>query len=390
MRRVLSVLFVALVPVAATAGVGSSPVIGGSDAPAGKWPDAAATIQPDGLQGCSGTLIAPNVVLTAEHCIYEGGPASVVVGTASLARKADGDSILVTKRVPYPMGDRTYDVAVLVLASNSRFEPRPIATGWASLDIKNAAQVALVGYGAIDRTAMNYKNELQEAVTTITDADCTTSAGCNTMARPAGELGAGGMGIDTCPGDSGGPLYLMTSYGTFLAGVTSRGYDDNTYDCSEGGIYARPDKVVDWIEMVAGTKVSRGPEPTFDPLQAVRGNAAETQITANDPLSNDHSFAITQQPTYGRAAVRDDGLVRVCTNDGVAGTDSLVVTITDANDPTRKLAVKMPLQIDDGAPGSNCDPEDFSGGGCCDAGRSAGGSLPLGLGVLLLLRRRRR
>ena len=38
---------------------------------------------------------------------------------------------------------------------------------------------------------------------------------------PDGELGAGGMGIDTCPGDSGGPLYLPTDFGTFLAGVTS-------------------------------------------------------------------------------------------------------------------------------------------------------------------------
>jgi len=374
-----------------TANAGNAPVIGGTDAPAGKWPDATATIDSNGEQGCTGTLIAPTVVLTAEHCIFGGDPTSVVVGTNSLARKGDGDIIAVTKRVAYPNADRSFDVGVLVLATPSKFTPRAIASGWASFEIKNAAQVAIVGYGAIDRNAMTYKNELQEAVTTIIDADCTKSQGCNTLAKPAGELGAGGMGVDTCPGDSGGPLYVITPGGTYLAGVTSRGYDNNSYDCSEGGIYARPDKLIDWIEMVAGVKVSRGPEPTFDPLHAVRGHAAETTIDANDAASDSHSYEITQQPAYGSAAIRSDGRVRVCTNDGVAGDDVLVVSVTDTSNPTRKLSIRMPVVIEDGDPGSDCDPDDFGDdGGCCDSGRSAAGSLPLGLGVLLVLHRRRR
>jgi secreted trypsin-like serine protease len=387
MRGVLVSLL--LVPLAANAG--NAPVIGGTNAPAGKWPDATATIQPDGLQGCTGTLIAPTVVLTAEHCIYDGGPTSVVIGTSSLARKSEGETIQVTKRFAYPNGDRSYDIGVLVLASPSKFAPRAIASGWTRFDIKNAAPVSIVGYGAIDRNASMYVNELQEATTTITDADCSRSAGCNSLAKPNGELGAGGMGIDTCPGDSGGPLYLITDSGTYLAGVTSRGYDNNSYDCSEGGIYARPDKVVDWIEEVAGSKVSRGREPTFEPLRAVRGNAAETMIEANDPKSTSHTYKVITQPGYGVAAIRNDGRLRVCTNDSVAGDDVVVVEVADTKDPTRVISLRMPITIDDGDPGSDCDPEDFgSDGGCCDAGRSAAGSLPLGLGVLLLLRRRRR
>ena len=69
----------------------------------------------------------------------------------------------------------------------------------------------------------------------------------------------------------------------------------------------------------------------------------------------------------------------------------MVVEVADTKDPTRVLKLKMPIIIEDGEPGSDCDPEDFGAdGGCCDAGRSAAGSLPLGLGVLLVLRRRRR
>lgn len=389
MRSVLVSLL--LIPLAASAG--NAPVIGGTDAPAGKWPDVAATLAPDGLQECTGTLIAPTVVLTAAHCVTvsPASPTSVAVGATSLARMSDGDVIEVSKRMAFPGGDRsTVDVGVLVLASASRFTPRPIATGWARLGIKNGSEVAIVGFGAVDRDAMIFKNELQEAITTITDSDCTTSQGCNTLAKPAGELGAGGMGIDSCPGDSGGPLYVTLGGVTYVAGVTSRGYDNNSYDCSEGGIYARPDKVVDWIEEVAGVKVGRGPEPTFDPLRAVRGHAAETVIVANDPASTSHTFKIVTQPGYGKAAIRDDGRIRVCTNDGVAGDDVVVVEVADTKDPTRVLTLRMPILVEDGEPGTGCDPDDFEGGGCCDAGRSAGGSLPLGLGVLLVLRRRRR
>lgn len=392
MRRAAVVLLGPLLPLLARAE--PAPVIGGDDSPAGKWPDAAAMYYPDGQQGCTGTLIAPTVALTAGHCIYDGGPTNVLVGTNSLARRADGEFLPVMKRIPYPQSQSSYDIAVVVLSQPSTITPRPIATGWARLDIKDGASVDIVGYGAIDRDANDYINELQEATTTITDADCVRSAGCNSAAMPAGELGAGGMGIDTCPGDSGGPLYVTTSYGNFLAGVTSRGYDDNRYYCSEGGIYARPDKIVDWIEQQAGVPVARGPEPTFGPLVAVRGHAAETQIDANDPKSESHTFALTTPPANGTAKVTEDGRVRVCTNPGVAGPDSMVVTITDTTTAGRALAVKIPITINDGTPAESCDVDAFendgSGGGCCDSGRSANGSVVLGIALAAVLRRRRR
>ncbi|MBL0221011.1 MAG: trypsin-like serine protease [Myxococcales bacterium] len=382
-----------LLPRGAAAGPSAAPVIGGSDAPLGKWPDVAAVYVSDNSQECTGTLIAPTVVITAGHCVDAQFPfKNVLIGTNSLVKKADGEVIDVASFVEYPDSQGSFDVAVLVLARASTREPRKLATGWASADIKNGAAVSIVGYGAIDRTAMTYVNELKEATTTITDAACTTHpVDCQTAAQPAGELGAGGMGIDTCPGDSGGPLYLPTEYGTFLAGVTSRGYDANQFDCSEGGLYVRPDKIASWIEKVTGVAVARGPEPTIpDLLTAVRGYAADVTIDANDPKSTKHTYAITAQPKYAKAAVRDDGRLRVCMDPGVVAKDSLGLSITDKNDPTRTLAYTIPIEITDGEPADSCDLTDFDSGGCCDSGRSAGGSLPLGLGVLALLRRRRR
>lgn len=401
MRAAFFLLLLPALPLVARAG-NHAPVIGGGDAPYGKWPDVAA-VNFSGSPECTGTLIAPTVVITAGHCV-DPTLDSVLIGTDSLINKDKGEIIRVMKMIEYPNSQRTMDISVLVLEKASTREPRKIASGWASLDIKNGASVNIVGYGAVDRAGPvdfdhdeQYVNELQEATTTITDADCTINKdnGCVAAVMPRGELGAGGMGIDTCPGDSGGPLYLPTDYGTFLAGVTSRSYDDATYWCSEGGIYVRPDKVTDWIEEVTGVAIARGPEPTVPKmLSAVRGHAAEAQIDANDPKSEKHTYAITTQPKYAKAAIKDDGHLRVCMDPGVVvQDDSLAITVTDKNDATRTLSYTVKLTIQDGEPpDDDCNPEAFDSdsGGCCDSGRSAGGSLPLGIGVLVLLRRRRR
>ena len=138
--------------------------------------------------------------------------------------------------------------------------------------------------------------------------------------------------------------------------------------------------------------IARGPEPAADRITAVRGSGAETTIAANDPKSQRHVFELVTPPGHGTAKVRDDGRVRVCTDPGVAGEDALVVNVTDSADPARNLDVRIPVTILDGEPGSDCSVDDFEdgAGGCCDSGRNAGGSLPLALGVLLVLRRRRR
>jgi len=365
----------------------ATPVIGGAAAPAGKWPDCAALLF-GGYQECTGTLIAPTVVLTAGHCVNQGAPDSVLVGATRLSRpNNEGEEINVKSFFEYPDSWTSVDAGILVLERPSTVAPRAIASGWARFDIQNAAQIQLVGFGTTDRDGTQSTDSLMEATSTITDYNCSHESGCNPAAMPDGELGAGGMGIDTCPGDSGGPLYLLTEYGAFVAGITSRGYDTAQYACSEGGIYGRPDKIIDWIEKTTGVSVTRGPTPTADALTIPAGDGAETKIEDNDPKSTKHTYAITEQSPYATAAVRDDGTVRVCAGKAL-GTTEIGVTVTDANNPTRQVAMRIPVTIEEGD-GTNCDPNDFSGG-CCDTRRSAGGSIPLAMAVLLVLRRKRK
>ena len=396
----LSSLLLATTTLLPAAALAAPPVIGGMSSPAGMWPDTAAVLFPSGnqdQQACTGTLIAPTVVITAGHCTTASDPPlpdNVLIGTDALDHPERGEMLHIKQVIEYPNSQQTIDVGVLVLDTASKIAPRAIATGWARLDIQNAAMIEIVGFGTIDANATMSVNELQQAATTITDFDCASKPGCNTAAKPDGELGAGGGGVDTCPGDSGGPLYLLTGYGSFLAGVTSRAYDNATQQCGEGGIYERPDKVVPWIEQMTGVAVTHGPEPALDaPLEVMGVDGAEASITANDPKSTAHGFAIKTPPAHGSANVRADGRLRACSDGGGTGSDSVTVTVTDTMDATRAVDMTYPITVTDPTGAATCDAAAFDdgsgGGGCCDAGRSAGGSLPLALGVLAILGRRR-
>ncbi len=376
----------ALVPLVARANPPPPPpVVGGVDVPEGKWRDTAA-VNFRGEAGCTGVLIAPTVVMTAAHCI-DNTLDSVLLGTNSLARPELGELIPVERRVTYP-GNK-YDVAIVTLQQPSTIPPRLLATGWAQSDVVDGGRVQFVGYGAIDTQGNDYVDELQEAESTITDSGCTRHAGCEARARPDGEIGAGGGGIDTCFGDSGGPMYLLTTYGEFLAGITSRPYDDFTVPCSEGGIYTRPDKaeIVAWVEQEAGVILPDGRGPRGEILSVVTGESNDLQVDANDiRTGGTYTWEIVTQPAHGTATISADGVLTVTAMAGYLGADQVVVRATDAAAPTRSAKGTIDIEVVEELPE---DPEDE--GGCCSAGGPEGRLAPtlLVLGAILLRRRRR-
>lgn len=376
------VLSSVLVPAVAAADT-ARPVIGGSDAPAGKYPDIVGVMFDYGnfdSVDCTGTLIAPDLVITAGHCV-DDSLTRVLIGSTSRSRVEDGEVIDVVERLEYPSSWTTYDVAVLRLARASVKTPRPIARGWARFDIVDGATVALVGFGAVDQWGSETVDRLQEAMTSITDADCSQMPGCNAGARPAGELGAGGSGIDTCPGDSGGPAYLVTEYGTFLAGVTSRAYNDATRACSDGGIYVRPDAVVAWIEEQMGVALPPGPGPGAEVLVAEVGGNGRARVEPNDPRAGAaHTFRIVTAPAHGTAEIAADGTVTYQAGAEYLGTDAIEIEVADAADPTRALTFTMDVEV----------VEQVDAGCCSAGGGGAPGAAAVALVALAALGRRRR
>ena len=230
-----------------------APVVGGTPAKSGQWPDAVAVIAPNAL--CSGTLIAPDLVLTAGHCI-EAKPTKVIVGSVDLA-KPGGETIAIKTAIAYPDWQHRYDIGLLELATPSKAKPRAIAQSCtAKTDLATNKRVRVVGFGLTSKTGKGSNSLLEDAQLPIDDPTCAKDPACRPKpVNPGGEFTAGGHGVDSCFGDSGAPLYAPTSHGEVLLGVVSRGLGTMADPCGQGNVGVRVDKVTLWIEKTSKRKL---------------------------------------------------------------------------------------------------------------------------------------
>ncbi len=379
-------------------------VVGGEVVDDDVWPDAAAVYYRSGV-GCTGVLVAPDVALTAGHCI--GGIQSIKLDAADYRDK--GEEIEVIDVIEYENSWSTYDVAVMMLAKEAQTQPRIIATDCLLDDYGDGSDVTMAGWGAKDENGVQYDSLLRAGLTQVEDHDCSDiNMGCNRQVSPDGEVRAGGNGADACFGDSGGPLYLHTVHGDFLLGLTSRGYTQSTVDCGEGTIYVRTDAIIDWIEDVSGRTLERydcdggstttdtdtgdptsgldnsAPAPTADGISVLQGNSVVIPLSANDPDDGDnHTVAISVAPAFGTAVGGAEGTVTYTAPQDHEGLDPFEVTLTDDGDPP--LSGSVEVQVTVVALGEG---EDTAGGCGCATATPAQGAWAILFGLVLGLRRR--
>lgn len=217
---------------------GGTPVTAESDI----YPDAVAIHGNGGF--CSGTVIAPDKVLTAAHCYCDGVTDEVLIGqnTSTPSEKVPVDregSDVFTPCDVIKTNLKDGDIALLKLSWPVSVPPRALTS---LQTVRDAASVRAVGFGRT-QTDIGFKYQINIVIASF-QCDGVTLTGIPDSqvfrCKPVHELVAAGLNRDTCAGDSGGPVYVLGPDGKiYLAGVTSRAVDP-LGRCGPGGIYALP------------------------------------------------------------------------------------------------------------------------------------------------------
>ncbi|NEX22692.1 trypsin-like serine protease [Thiorhodococcus mannitoliphagus] len=311
----------------AEAAISAQPrLLGSTPVEQSEWPWQAAlkidTWRINGQWSCGGSVIAPNWILTAAHCIVDNiddrhmtiAPANILVRTGSTQFDFGGQMVKVKRIVKHPEFDPltfNHDIALLELKEPVYVEPvRPVTwnreaalacpgtagavTGWTPTELCGLTETLL---SKVDVSITN-PDTCRRA---YPDADITNYMLCSTLAAEDDEL---------CQADDGSPLVVGNGRGGFVqAGVVSWGNGCDSPDSPT--VYTRVATHVEWMESVTG-----------DDLSSELGNGViDCGSNCISQFPKDSVITLTAEATPGSAFAGWEG---ACT--GEEGTCELTIT----------------------------------------------------------------
>ncbi len=199
---------------------------------------------------CSGVLVSQNLVLTAASCVSGLDPSEIGI---YFTNEMGVDPSTVLRRVVNVYEHPDFDNAQFWLGNDLSFlelelpapenvDPIPVLPSTLALSAADigVTPVTFVGFGNIE--GLNYENNAKRATTVTLDYVCTDAAGCTQdidgigYGMPSQSIGLEINNADssypgTCFGDGGGPALVTIGGETYVAGITTFGYMNDSDLC---------------------------------------------------------------------------------------------------------------------------------------------------------------